>query len=307
MCGGRPPPTLFFATHHSLASAAPRLNRRPAAPVPPSCSLRGIEAKQARFGLVECLNHGLLSAYPVTYEKEGELVAHVSVCVCGDGGGAHVLCLCGGPGRCARCCVLLASACCSCECAAPPRCGLWRAPTRPPPTRPPSRPHPRPADQGHRAADAQRQRPHHEPPAAAAAERQVVRRRGGPVAAGHQVRGHTRRGASGGRVSSETLGCVDGCGFQGGAGSPRCCPPRASPRHCWPLSTIAAEKQEEEEEEEGGQGGHPHGGVKGRHCVLSGTRAPGRGAAPPQPHPPRARPVHTQPSRPMCALDSFPA
>lgn len=79
--GGRPPPHPLFATHHSLASAAPRLSCRPAAPVLPSCSLRGIEAKQARFGLVECLNHGLLSAYPVTYEKEGELVAHVSVCV----------------------------------------------------------------------------------------------------------------------------------------------------------------------------------------------------------------------------------
>ncbi|KAI7837788.1 hypothetical protein COHA_008417 [Chlorella ohadii] len=31
----------------------------------------------ARFGLVECLNHGLLNAYPVTYEKEGDLVAHI--------------------------------------------------------------------------------------------------------------------------------------------------------------------------------------------------------------------------------------
>ncbi|KAL4422002.1 hypothetical protein ABPG77_005432 [Micractinium sp. CCAP 211/92] len=40
-------------------------------------SLRGIEAKQARFGLVECINHGLLNAYPVTYEKEGDLVAHI--------------------------------------------------------------------------------------------------------------------------------------------------------------------------------------------------------------------------------------
>jgi hypothetical protein len=45
------------------------------------CSLRAIEAKQARFGLVECLNHGLLNAYPVTYEKDGELVAHVSLLV----------------------------------------------------------------------------------------------------------------------------------------------------------------------------------------------------------------------------------
>lgn len=27
---------------------------------------------------MECLNHGLLNAYPVTYEKDGDLVAHVS-------------------------------------------------------------------------------------------------------------------------------------------------------------------------------------------------------------------------------------
>lgn len=51
-------------------------------PAPPSRlrarrSLRGVEAKQARFGLVECLNHGLLAAYPVTYEKDGDVVAHV--------------------------------------------------------------------------------------------------------------------------------------------------------------------------------------------------------------------------------------
>jgi hypothetical protein len=66
-------------------------------------SLRGVEAKQARFGLVECLNHGLLAAYPVTYEKDGDLVAHVSSaapprwlavlllcgCTLGGGAGAH--------------------------------------------------------------------------------------------------------------------------------------------------------------------------------------------------------------------------
>lgn len=40
-------------------------------------SLRGIEAKQARFGLVECINHGLLDAYAVSYEKEGEVIAHI--------------------------------------------------------------------------------------------------------------------------------------------------------------------------------------------------------------------------------------
>ena len=31
----------------------------------------------SKFGLVECLNHGLLQAYPVLWEKEGEVVAHI--------------------------------------------------------------------------------------------------------------------------------------------------------------------------------------------------------------------------------------
>lgn len=31
----------------------------------------------SKFGLVECLQHGLLHAYPVLWEKEGELVAHI--------------------------------------------------------------------------------------------------------------------------------------------------------------------------------------------------------------------------------------
>lgn len=35
----------------------------------------------SKFGLVECLNHGLLHAYPVLYEKEGELVAHIKATV----------------------------------------------------------------------------------------------------------------------------------------------------------------------------------------------------------------------------------
>ena len=62
-------------------AAAKCLGPEPACPLRlRACSLRGIEAKQARFGLVECLNHGLLTAYPVSFEKEGELVAHVSLC-----------------------------------------------------------------------------------------------------------------------------------------------------------------------------------------------------------------------------------
>lgn len=31
----------------------------------------------SKFGLVECLQHGLLHAYPVLWEKDGELVAHI--------------------------------------------------------------------------------------------------------------------------------------------------------------------------------------------------------------------------------------
>lgn len=31
----------------------------------------------SKFGLVECLNHGLLQAYPVLWEREGEVVAHI--------------------------------------------------------------------------------------------------------------------------------------------------------------------------------------------------------------------------------------
>lgn len=63
-------------------SPPPCLMLTPAPPslplLPPIRSLRGIEAKQARFGLVECINHGLLDAYAVSYEKEGEVIAHVS-------------------------------------------------------------------------------------------------------------------------------------------------------------------------------------------------------------------------------------
>ena len=42
-------------------------------------SLRGLEdgggAGRTRLGLADCLAHGLLQAYPVTYEKSGDLVA----------------------------------------------------------------------------------------------------------------------------------------------------------------------------------------------------------------------------------------
>lgn len=40
-------------------------------------TLRALEGKQSRLGLVECLNHGLLDPYPVLYEKHGELVAQI--------------------------------------------------------------------------------------------------------------------------------------------------------------------------------------------------------------------------------------
>jgi curved DNA binding protein len=38
-------------------------------------SLRSIENEKAKYGIVECLNHNLLVAYPVMYEKQGDLVA----------------------------------------------------------------------------------------------------------------------------------------------------------------------------------------------------------------------------------------
>jgi hypothetical protein len=37
-------------------------------------ALRAVDAEQKRFGLVECINHGLLHPYPVLHEKTGELV-----------------------------------------------------------------------------------------------------------------------------------------------------------------------------------------------------------------------------------------
>jgi len=42
-------------------------------------SVRGLEseANNIRFGLIECITHGLLQPYPVLHEKEGELVAQI--------------------------------------------------------------------------------------------------------------------------------------------------------------------------------------------------------------------------------------
>ena len=38
-------------------------------------TVRSLDSKQGRLGLVECLNHGLLHPYPVLHEK-------VSLCTC---------------------------------------------------------------------------------------------------------------------------------------------------------------------------------------------------------------------------------
>ena len=40
-------------------------------------SIRELDTKQTRLGLVECLNHGLLHPFPVLYEKQGALVAQI--------------------------------------------------------------------------------------------------------------------------------------------------------------------------------------------------------------------------------------
>mmetsp|Transcript_15221 Transcript_15221/g.18828 ORF Transcript_15221/g.18828 Transcript_15221/m.18828 type:complete len:405 (-) Transcript_15221:37-1251(-) len=39
-------------------------------------TIRALDEKQGRMGVVECVKHDLLHAYPVLAEKEGELVAH---------------------------------------------------------------------------------------------------------------------------------------------------------------------------------------------------------------------------------------
>lgn len=45
-------------------------------------TLRALEySKRQFFGLAECLDHGLLQPYPVLYEKQGILVAHVKYTV----------------------------------------------------------------------------------------------------------------------------------------------------------------------------------------------------------------------------------
>ncbi|KAL6519475.1 ERBB-3 BINDING PROTEIN 1 [Orobanche gracilis] len=44
-------------------------------------SVRALEDKRARFGLVECVNHDLLQPYPVLHEKPGDLVAHIKFTV----------------------------------------------------------------------------------------------------------------------------------------------------------------------------------------------------------------------------------
>lgn len=44
-------------------------------------TVRALEEKRARLGLVECLNHELLQPYPVLHERAGDLVAHVKFTV----------------------------------------------------------------------------------------------------------------------------------------------------------------------------------------------------------------------------------
>jgi curved DNA binding protein len=53
-------------------------------------SLRALDEKQGRLGMLECLNHGLVQDYPVLLENEGEYVAHIK---------ATVLLLASGPAR----------------------------------------------------------------------------------------------------------------------------------------------------------------------------------------------------------------
>ncbi|EIE26136.1 proliferation-associated protein 1 [Coccomyxa subellipsoidea C-169] len=42
---------------------------------------RGLDSKQSRLGILECLNHGLLHPYPVLHEKNGEVVAQFKATV----------------------------------------------------------------------------------------------------------------------------------------------------------------------------------------------------------------------------------
>ena len=70
-----------IASHPTISSFPPRRTlfseiskRFPTMPF----SLRSLEAPNARFGLVECLNHGLLHPYPVLHEKPDQLVGCLS-------------------------------------------------------------------------------------------------------------------------------------------------------------------------------------------------------------------------------------
>ena len=40
-------------------------------------TIRQLDSKQTRLGMVECVQHGLLNSYPVLYEKQGEYVAQI--------------------------------------------------------------------------------------------------------------------------------------------------------------------------------------------------------------------------------------
>ena len=51
------------------------MKRYPCLPFPLRKLIAG--GSTSKFGLVECVNHGLLQSYPVLWEKEGEIVAHV--------------------------------------------------------------------------------------------------------------------------------------------------------------------------------------------------------------------------------------
>lgn len=44
-------------------------------------SLRGLEAKNAKLGIVECVNHDLLQPYPVLHEKANALIAQFKTTV----------------------------------------------------------------------------------------------------------------------------------------------------------------------------------------------------------------------------------
>merc|ERR1719424_586381 len=39
-------------------------------------TIRALDEKKVRFGIVECYNHDLVNSYPVLHEKDGEVVAH---------------------------------------------------------------------------------------------------------------------------------------------------------------------------------------------------------------------------------------